>query len=581
MTESNINISQEGLAGLDQNRAATATVKKERSLNRTILIVLAVSALGVVAVYAVSKTGVEIGFLAPFCGVAAVWLAIKAWRDLEFGLKTILVVVIVEGALRKWFLPSFSELVYFYKDGLMVIVLISYLTKHRKFPLRIRKNLTLLRITVSVFAVYALTSVFNPDAPHIVVSFLGLKAYCLYIPLAFIVARVFADKEKLVSFLKWYSILVLPVAVISALQFFDPSPQAAINQYAWQEGAAGSGTAGGAPVAQFFDATGRHFVRVTGTFSYVSGLSVYLPIMFALLLGLTSLRSTRSSSRVLTWIYYAAFGATVVASLMTGSRGAVLGIALVACFFYCFASGRNLFRRVRHVAIVGVLIFVAVTVFFPQAYAAFLNRALGSEEKDAEGMSRMLTSVAVPFDEGHFAGLFGYGIGITQNAVATITKALGVPAPVELPINPEAEPGRVMIEIGILGYVLYTLIRIALLVTLCGVCMKIRDRESKALAIAILGVVMVMVLAGGAVINHTQGVYLWFLAGLPLALYNAERLQKEERRNVEFRISNGEYQIEEIRNSRLDISNSPGHNPEPPNSKLEIRHSQFDIRHSQ
>jgi hypothetical protein len=520
MMGSNISVSQEGLAGADQNRVTDDSAKKERADNRTILIALAVSALGVLAVYVVSKTRIDLTLLTPLGGVVAVWFALKSWRDVEFGLKLILVVVVIEGALRKWFLPSLSELVYFYKDGLMVIVLISYLGKRSKPPLRIRKDLKLLRIIGIVFGVYALTTVFNPAAPHIVISLLGLKAYCLYIPLAFMVPRVFADKEKLVSFLKWYCILVLPVAIISALQFLDSSPEAAINQYAWREGAAGGGQ-----VAQFFDASGRHYVRVTGTFSYVSGLSIYLPIMFALLLGLTSLRSTRRSSRLVTWLYYASFGATVGASLMTGSRGAVLSIVLIGCFFYCFASGKKLFRRIRHIAIVGTLTFVAVTVVFPQAYAAFMNRALGSEEGGAEGISRMLASVAVPFDEGSYAGLFGYGIGITQNAVATITRALSLPEAAQLPINPEAEPGRVMIEIGILGFVLYTLIRIGLLITLCSVCLRIRDRESKALAIAILGVVVIMVLAGGAVINHTQGVYLWFLAGLPLALYNGERLQ--------------------------------------------------------
>jgi hypothetical protein len=134
--------------------------------------------------------------------------------------------------------------------------------------------------------------------------------------------------------------------------------------------------------------------------------------------------------------------------------------------------------------------------------------------------------VAVPFNEGHYAGLFGYGIGITQNAAVTITRALGVAGSIpKLPVNPEAEPGRVMMEIGVLGYLVYSLVRVIILLTLFGVCLKVRDHESKALAIAIAGVVMVMVVAGGAVINHTQGVYLWFLVGVPLAIYNGERIQ--------------------------------------------------------
>jgi hypothetical protein len=77
---------------------------------------------------------------------------------------------------------------------------------------------------------------------------------------------------------------------------------------------------------------------------------------------------------------------------------------------------------------------------------------------------------------------------------------------------------------GIIGYLLYTALRLVILLTLCRVCMLIRDPESRLLAIAILGALIFPLLIGGAVVSHTQNVYQWFLIGIMLALLNQERL---------------------------------------------------------
>src|SRR6185295_6524208 len=133
-------------------------------------------------------------------------------------------------------------------------------------------------------------------------------------------------------------------------------------------------------IAMFSTASEVYFVRITSTFSYVTGLSVYLPIMFALLLALISLSTRHQVTRVIKLLYYAAVGATVVLSLMTGSRGAVLAIALTAVIFYFFTSRRNTFRRLQQIIVVGVVLYFALTALFPQAYDAFYNRTFGTED---------------------------------------------------------------------------------------------------------------------------------------------------------------------------------------------------------
>ena len=494
--------------------------------NRPVAIALIAGLLGVATIYLFSKTEIAIGGMAPVGLIVGLALLYRAWRDWEFGIKSLLVIVIVEGAVRKWFLPSFTELVYLYKDILVIIILAAYLRKRGRKPLLINRRLKPLRIALVVFAVYSFAVVLNPGTPHMLIPLLGLKAYCLYIPLTFLIARMFSDKAKLISFLKWYSIIVLPVALIGVMQFAESSPTASLNRYAWREGVAAQPS----DVASFFDSTGAHYMRVTSTFSYVTGLSAYLPIMFSLLLGLISLNSTRQMSKSLRWLFYVCIGAVVVASFMTGSRGAVLAILLVAMLFYFFSPIKHLFRRLQQVVIIGLLAYLSLTLLFPQAYDAFYTRAFSSDQEMNESWERMLTPLRPPIDEATYAGLLGYGIGRTQNAVPAMLKMLGMPEQTErFPIMPENEPGRVMLEVGVIGFLLYTLVRCLLLVTLFQACRRIRDSESKALAIAVTCVLVVQVLTGGAIVNHTQGVYQWVLAGIPLALLNAERLSLQMR----------------------------------------------------
>ncbi|HVG22483.1 MAG TPA: hypothetical protein VNI02_25815 [Blastocatellia bacterium] len=493
---------------------------------KSTFVTLAASFFGTLVIV-VSARGGNLGTaIGPLLLVMGAALTVAALRNWEFGLRALLVVVIIEGAVRKWFLPSASELVYFYKDALMAVILIGYHRQQQKSPFLIKRHLKIVSLILVLFTTYAVAGMLAPGSPHLLIGLLGLKAYCLYMPLAFIVPRAFDTKEKVINFLKWYSLIVLPVAVIGAMQFLDTNQNSTLNRYAGAEEASGKP----ANIAVFSNSSGEYYVRVTSTFSYVSGLSTYLPVMFALLLGLTSLYSTRRLPRGVRALYYAALGATVVTSLMTGSRASVLAIAVVAVVFYCFASMKNLFRRLQHIAMVGILIYAAVTTLFPQAYDAFYNRTFGGEERVNEGLSRMSGAFDFPAREASYAGGFGYGIGLTQNAVPALMKRLNLRvADNPIPMSYEGEPGRVMLELGLIGFSLYTLLRLVLLLTLCRVCMMMRDPESKILAIAIVGALIFPLLLGGAVVSHTQNVYQWFLIGAVLALFNQEKLSPRAR----------------------------------------------------
>ncbi|HVQ40322.1 MAG TPA: hypothetical protein VMS31_22465 [Pyrinomonadaceae bacterium] len=502
---------------------------KEEPGRFSIILTLIAGLLGLAVVLAATTTPVAAEVSAPLLVTVGAALLVITWRKWETGIQALLVVLIIEGAVRKWFLPSASELVYFYKDILMVAIVISYLRKGRRIPLLVKRELKVFSVIVIAFALYVVASISNPGLPHPLVGALGVKAYLLYVPLAYLGPRIFTSNEKLVAFLKWYVLIALFVGALSAMQFVNSDPDSALNRYAWDEKTT-SATGMEMPVANFQDSVGSSYVRVTGSFSYLSGLAIYLPTMFALLLGLISQRSIRSLPKSFRWIYHLALGIVVTTSFMTGSRGAVLNLAVIALVFYGLASKRDLFRRLRQAAVGAVLIGLGLTTFFPQAFDALYTRALGGEDEMTEGRGRIDEVFHLPFDEAGYAGAFGYGVGATQNATPVMMSKLNLPFVGErIPIAYEAESGRVMLELGVCGYALHLLLRISILVTLLYACFSIQDVESKSLAVAALAALLFPLMIGGAVTQHTQNVYQWFLVGIPLAMLSAERMAQPNR----------------------------------------------------
>ena len=480
---------------------------------------------GLAAIYGVTRLETAPVVTVPAVIAAGGWLLVVAWRSWETGVRALLVVLVVEGAVRKWFVPSASEFVYFYKDLLMVVILAGYMAAKRRPSLVVKRQLKLFSVILAAFTIYVVASVSNPALPHPVVGVLGVKAYLLYVPLAFLVPRMFTSKEKLVAFLKWYVVIALPVAALGAMQFVDSDPQSAINIYAWDEktmAAAGAEMS----VANFMDSAGASYVRITGPFSYLSGMTIYLPVAFALLLGLVAQRRLGPLPKGFRWIYHLALAAVVTTAFMTGSRSVVLNLCITALLFYGLASKKDLFRRFRQAAVGAALVAVALTVFFPQAFDALYTRAFGGADQIEEGQGRIEEAFRLPLEEAAYAGAFGYGVGATQNATPALMSKLNLPFMGErIPIAYEAEPGRVMLELGVVGYLLHLTLRLGLLVTLLYACFNIRDAEARSLAVAAVAALLFPLALGGAVTQHTQNVFQWFLAGVPLAMLNAERLR--------------------------------------------------------
>src|ERR1041385_610709 len=243
------------------------------------------------------------------------------WR---WGIYGALALAVFEGAIRKWLLPQASQVIYFAKDFLLLGAYAGYfIGESRKQLFRFPSGLTILLLCA---AAGTFLESFNSDTGSLVAGLFGWKAYVMYMPLCFMVPALFRTREELEVFLRYYLLLTLPVCLLGAAQFAAP-PDSPLNVYA--PGISGASEA--SDVATFGEDS---FVRVTGTFSYISGYGVYLLVVLGLMVPVLAW------SRKKGWALL--FSVTLVSVIgnvmMTGSRATALGAGIVLAGFALITS---------------------------------------------------------------------------------------------------------------------------------------------------------------------------------------------------------------------------------------------------
>jgi hypothetical protein len=448
----------------------------------------------------------DLRLLLIFAGAfAAIWAGLH-WRA---ALQAVMVLLVVEGAIRKWLFPGAQDLVYLAKDVLLVGIYVGYL----RSPARLRyrpPKIPALYTALTLGAIFCLFQIFNPQLPNLLVGAFGFKAYFLYVPLLFVVPAAFPTDRDLVVFLRRYILLSIPVGALAVAQFLSPS-SSRLNTYAW--GAAGPA---GADVSTF---GASEFVRVTATFSYISGYGSYLIAMSILILSYLAAARWRLQRSLLV---YAALGMALLGMLMTGSRGPVLMLALLFPIYWWLAvirggqgGGATFARLLFGMTLIGILLGSAGA----EAVAAFRGRAAGS---GGDVRTRIIAPFTAPF---HFlpeVGVIGYGIGATHQAAAAVATGV-VPYSWLRGLAAEVESARVMIELGPVGFLLVYFSRIYLIIFAFRQVLVMRTGFHRALATACL-LFFLAQLPGNIIFDLTSDLYFWFFSGLLLLVMRFDRV---------------------------------------------------------
>jgi hypothetical protein len=216
---------------------------------------------------------------------------------------------------------------------------------------------------------------------------------------------------------------------------------------------------------------------------------------------------------------YVALGMALLGMLMTGSRGPVFLLAILFPLYWWLAvmrgadSGATFARLV-----VGLtMLLVLVATVGADAVQAFRGRMAGSQDLQ----SRFVTPITSAFEILPRVGPLGFGIGATHQTASAVTAGV-VPYSWLHGLEVEAETGRIMIELGPVGFFLVYFVRIYLIVFALRQVLTLRTTFHRALATGSLMFFLAQIL-GSIVFDITADLYFWFLAGLLFLVMRLDR----------------------------------------------------------
>jgi hypothetical protein len=428
----------------------------------------------------------------------------KLWKQLVV---LSLLLVVTDGALRKWVLEGQALWAFVLKDVVLWGGYLLYAWERDPFALPRPLRSTWISVLLGGYVFLVLAQAFNPRQPALIVAALGLKYHLAFVPLAVLVPALIADTtERTFTRVLWaYSILVyLPIVALGIYQFFQP-PTAWINRFVTD--------------TDFIPSVGQ-YPRITGTFSYIGSFAPFL--FFNAFLGASVLLAGgRWQDKSLKLLGAVLCAATVVVLPMTGSRSAVVipGVALAGLFLVMRMNGK--WRRLLWVTAIGVLViggFGAEGVL--QGWSTLGERF---EETGSEEAERRVTNVfASPFDGIEQGGLFGYGVGTNAKPAARFVSV----SDWEGRYSGDRADLRLIMELGTLGWLFLVTLKLGLLYTSVQTCRRSRSKMEFIVGATAFCVVLSN-LPLPVVFNVVDSVIHWGSVG---AMLGARSLQKVRRR---------------------------------------------------
>jgi len=310
--------------------------------------------------------------------------------------------LIFEGALRKWFLHPLAAPLLLVRDPVAFLIIVEAF-RTNKWPERWSTVTGALAVMLVTLCMAQMIMVDNPW----VAAVYGLHSYLLPFPVAFIMGENL-DREDLRKFGICTLWLLLMMTALETMQYHSP-PEAFVNAGAYE----------GAAQIYYVDA----HVRASGTFSFVTGSTCFGPFAAAFLFyGLTSEKFTRK------WLLWAGLAALVLSVPIVGSRamelsiGAVIASAAVAAMFGVSQS----IKAVKILAtLAAVFLVVSFLPIYSQATASLTERSTrsytieGGVRHSIE--NRTLGAVLAGVEETNLIrNPLGIGMGQGANAIAKL-----------------------------------------------------------------------------------------------------------------------------------------------------------------
>ena len=376
--------------------------------------------------------------------------------------------LLFEGALRKWFLPGLSQGLLIIRDPVVIWI---YYIAYNKGLLSLQNKYiqTLIRWTLICGLISLLVKA------HPLTIAYGIRTSLLHFPLIFVMARVLSWQD-VISFGKAFLILALPMTWVVAQQFqadrFD-----IMN------------VASGGTGHQMM--TSGDKVRASGTFSFISGIVFYY--CFAIAFIIYGFLEKEIFPK---WVLYLGTGATFLAMVTAGSRSVIAeSLQVFACLGFLAYFKPNQFGKIT----VSTLFLLSIGLFLHSQIALFqegldflsmrFEEAANVEGNPIEAyFIRYWEIIYSPFRTLNFQsvqGWLGSGIGSGTRAGATLGRGVGY----------ELDWDRHIYENGAILGMIFIFIRFWITRDLLYICISAIKRNSY-LAILLWGASAPIILFG-------------------------------------------------------------------------------------
>ena len=419
------------------------------------------------------------------------------------------VLIVAQGALRKWLFPGLSVPLYVAKDAVLLVALVLFGMRHSARLTRPLRH-TFLPILWGSLAFVVVLQAFNFHVPSVVVGLVGIKSYLLYSSLLILLPVALENVDRPKRLLLTIALgVIIPVLLLGMYQYSQPVGSW-INQYVADD-------------AQAVGVLSRP--RITGTFSYIGGMGAFLS--FALFFSLGAfLAGLKFQQRFYQILGGGLLALALVVAPMNGSRSVVLGL-LVPLPFVLYA----ILRRQRGLAVGFTLLLLTLTGAYAASESAWLTQGWEVIEHRMETASdrdtRVQSMLLDPIRKIPVGGILGYGTGSTHQAAA----ALSSEGRIQIDgVGYEGEIGRVIIELGVIGALLF----VSLKAWLAWIAWKAMRRASSAwttfLSITAFSTLFLTLGAGMIVFNHISSALYWICAGCAVWVWSRQehrlRLQR-------------------------------------------------------
>lgn len=405
----------------------------------------------------------------------------------------ILFIVLFEGAIRKWLIPSAGIPLMFLRDFIVIgAFLLGMNLKYFKFKAFPE---VLLLVWTFIVIIWSLLQFVFEIIPFPVI-FIGFRSWILYAWFSLLCYRALKPYDVEII-LKVLLLSLLPMVVLSVIQFMSP-----VNAFINKQ-----------PGEGLIFVVVKDIVRATGTFTFTIGYTTYLALLAPLVLWMMSKNIRIFKSNSIQLLIKVLF---FVGVMVSGSRGSLLFTAGMFGFFIMSYFFTGAYKKISSKSFFLGSIFIIIAGYYTlpileRAYNANISRIeTASRQEDVQ--TRIIETFIGSAKTWDNLELFGYGIGAGSNAARSF-----MPKAEDGFILGEMEIDRILNEGGLIG-IFFSLFKLLISVYALVISFRIMIKEKNTLAFLFWTYLTVQLLTSSMTGQITVHAFVFLSLGIGWAL---------------------------------------------------------------